>query len=135
VTVAEWVERVLLLGYGARTTLVGGPEVSLRADPDQLDALLINLLKNAVEASPAEAKIVLRWHESDALVTLLIDDEGPGVAEASSLFVPFFTTKPGGTGIGLALARQIAEAHGGEVDLRTRESGRGARASVVLPVA
>jgi len=132
-TVTEWVSRVVALGNAGRVRIVGGPEVHLRADGDQLDALLINLVKNAVEASP-EGDVTVGWSLNEDTVVVVVEDEGPGVAEATGLFVPFFTTKPGGTGIGLALARQIAEAHGGEVALRTREGGRGARATVTLPI-
>lgn len=134
-TVEEWVARVVALGHDGRVKVAKGPSVSLRADGDQLDALLINLVKNAVEAAPPGTEVGIRWLVEDERVHLFVEDEGPGVAEASSLFVPFFTTKPGGTGIGLALARQIAEAHGGEVGLRTREGGRGAEATVTLPIA
>lgn len=133
-TLREVVERVVALGFSARIDVAGGPEVSLRADADQLEALLINLVKNAVEASPPGEVVVIRWSREGDRVVVAIVDEGPGVAAASSLFVPFFTTKPGGTGIGLLLARQIAEAHRGDVVLRTREGGRGAEARVTLPV-
>jgi two-component system nitrogen regulation sensor histidine kinase NtrY len=68
------------------------------------------------------------------MLTLLVEDDGPGVADTGNLFVPFFTTKPQGSGIGLVLARQIAEAHGGEVSLRTREGAAGAEAVVRLPI-
>ncbi len=134
-TVDDWVTRVVALGYEDRVKVAPGPAVHLRADGDQLEALLINLVKNAVEAAPPGTEVGIRWTVEEDRVHLFVEDEGPGVAEASSLFVPFFTTKPGGSGIGLALARQIAEAHGGEVGLRTREGGRGAEATVILPIA
>jgi two-component system, NtrC family, nitrogen regulation sensor histidine kinase NtrY len=67
-------------------------------------------------------------------VCVWVRDEGPGVAETANLFVPFFTTKPQGSGIGLALSRQIADAHGGTLTLENRARGRGAEARLVLPM-
>ena len=66
---------------------------------------------------------------------LWVDDEGPGLSNTGNLFVPFFTTKPAGSGIGLVLARQIAEAHGGSLVVRNRKTGRGAEAVITLPSA
>ena len=82
---------------------------------------------------PAEACTV-GWGVSDARVRVWVDDEGPGVSNPANLFVPFFTTKPGGSGIGLVLCRQIAEAHGGTVTLENRNPGPGCRAELVLPL-
>jgi len=108
--------------------------LSVRADADQLEQALINLVRNAIEAAGPEAPParlrVRRFRDQLAFEVL---DAGPGVANPDNLFVPFFTTKPGGSGIGLVLARQVAEAHGGFVNLANREDGPGCVATLVIP--
>ena len=112
-----------------------GAEVMLDADPDQLQQLLINLIRNAVDASlESGGKVRVGWSRNGNWLHLFVQDEGPGIANPSNLFVPFFTTKPGGSGIGLALSRQIAEAHGGSVSLHNRADGKGCEAVVQLPL-
>jgi signal transduction histidine kinase len=120
-----------------RVVVDGGPSITIPGDADQLDQLLINLVRNALEAnSETQGSVVkLSWSVASGAVVLAVEDEGPGVADTSNLFVPFFTTKPQGSGIGLVLARQIAEAHGGSLVLRNRKTGRGAEAIVTLPTA
>ncbi|MGB8028025.1 MAG: ATP-binding protein [Terracidiphilus sp.] len=97
--------------------------------------MLINLLANAVEASLSNGSQPVRasWMSADANVQIVIEDRGLGIANPENLFVPFYTTKSAGSGIGLALAQQIARAHGGEISLVNREDGDGARAIVRLP--
>jgi signal transduction histidine kinase len=129
------VERAARLEQRRSVEVVAGPAVTVRGDPDQLDQVLINLVGNAVEASAeAGGNVAMTWERTGDEVAIHVDDEGPGVADTANLFVPFFTTKEGGSGIGLALARQIAEAHGGTVTLENRTDGRGARASLRLPI-
>jgi len=133
--VADWAARVCGLERRLSVELLGGPAISLLADADQLDQLLINLVKNAVDASlERNGGVRVHWAVSEPMLELNVDDDGPGVADTANLFVPFFTTKTGGSGIGLVLARQIAEAHGGELRLSTRSDGSGARAVVTLPL-
>ncbi|WP_447732543.1 sensor histidine kinase [Rhodanobacter soli] len=112
-----------------------GASLLVQADPDQLEQALINLLRNAVEASLATAgRVVMRWRaEGDRALVEVLDD-GSGLPGSDNLFVPFFTTKPGGSGIGLALVRQIAEAHEGGVSLSARDGVRGAIAQLWLPL-
>jgi two-component system, NtrC family, nitrogen regulation sensor histidine kinase NtrY len=112
-----------------------GPEVTLEADPDQIQQMLINLIRNAVDASfESGGKVRVGWSKNGSWLHLFVQDEGPGIANPSNLFVPFFTTKPGGSGIGLALSRQIAEAHGGSVSLNNRTGGKGCEAVIRLPL-
>lgn len=114
-----------------------GPDVVVQADPDQLEQALINLIRNAVDATlEAEGShVTLGWTvHQDGRIHLLVEDEGPGLADTGNLFVPFYTTKQGGSGIGLVLSRQIAEGHGGSLELENRDDGRGARARLVLPL-
>jgi PAS domain S-box-containing protein len=112
-----------------------GPEVHLVADRGQIEQLLINLVRNAVEAAlETGGGVRVAWDTGNGRVEIRIDDDGPGLPESSNLFVPFFTTKSGGSGIGLALSRQIAEAHHGTLALENREGG-GCRARLSLPIA
>jgi PAS domain S-box-containing protein len=129
------VERVARLETRKTIQVKRGTAVTVQADPDQLEQLLINLMRNAVDAAlETGGGVQVGWQQNSHRVSVLIDDEGPGLANPSNLFVPFFTTKPQGSGIGLVLGRQIAEAHGGTLTLEPRPGGRGARATVTLPV-
>ena len=106
--------------------------MTLEADADQLEQLLINLVRNAVDATlDTPGKVSLEWDVNDGRVRVRVDDEGPGLSNTANLFVPFFTTKPGGSGIGLVLCRQIAEAHGGAITLENRVPGPGCRAELI----
>ncbi|HXY41714.1 MAG TPA: ATP-binding protein [Vicinamibacteria bacterium] len=135
IALAPLVRRVAGLETRVPVTVSGGPEVSLEADPDQLEQLLINLTKNAAEAAATRNGTVrLSWCLVDKptpALEILVDDDGPGLPPSANLFVPFFTTKPGGSGIGLVLCRQIAEAHGGTLSLANRPEG-GCRAVLRL---
>jgi nitrogen fixation/metabolism regulation signal transduction histidine kinase len=112
-----------------------GPAVTLSADRDQLEQLLINLIQNAADASLETGGAVrIGWEVRRDRLELLVSDEGPGLTSTTNLFVPFFTTKPEGSGIGLVLCRQVAEAHGGSVTLGNREGARGCEARVRLPL-
>lgn len=114
--------------------VAGGPPVSVMADPDQMDQLLINLLRNAADAAlETGGGVQVRWTVGNGTLSVLIEDDGPGLQDTANLFVPFYTTKPGGTGVGLALCQQIVEGHGGCLALRNRDRG-GAVAVLALPV-
>jgi nitrogen fixation/metabolism regulation signal transduction histidine kinase len=130
-------ERVVLLEQRLPVEFVPGPAITLHADPDQLEQMFINLLANAVDATLANSARSVRvgWRVADSSAWVTIEDNGMGIANTENLFVPFYTTKPTGSGVGLALAQQIARAHGGEIRLVNREEEEGARATVRLPIA
>jgi len=134
VDVGVWVRRVVGLEPRLQIQLTAGPEMRIQADPDQLEQLLINLLHNAVDAAlETGGGVHVGWEREDGYVEVWVQDDGPGIPNSANLFVPFFTTKPRGSGIGLVLSRQIAEAHGGSLMLENREAHRGAEARLRLP--
>lgn len=113
-----------------------GPDLSIHGDRVQLEQVLINLLRNAADASlETGGGVNLGWRKRGTQVEVWVADEGPGLPNTANLFVPFFTTKPGGSGIGLVLSRQVAESHGGSLELKNRETGRGCEARLILPLA
>jgi len=127
--------RVVGLENRAAIALEAGPDVAVRADPDQLEQLLINLLRNAVDAAlETGGGVSVGWTRRADQLEVCIRDEGPGLSNTSNLFVPFFTTKPTGSGIGLVLSRQIAEAHGGSLTLENRKDRVGCEARLRLPL-
>ncbi|HEX6913056.1 MAG TPA: ATP-binding protein [Longimicrobium sp.] len=135
VDVGALLERAVRLETRGAVRVVPGPPATLHADPDQVDQALINLLANATEAAAETGGgVEAGWTADARAVTLWIRDEGPGIAGSGNLFVPFFTTKPHGSGIGLVLSRQIAEAHGGTLSLANRDDRPGCEARLVLPV-
>ncbi len=135
VDLSALVERVARLEMRKVIEIEAGAPIAVHADPDQLEQMLINLMRNAVDAALETGGAVrVGWHQNSHRVSVYIDDEGPGLANVSNLFVPFFTTKAQGSGIGLVLGRQIAEAHGGTLTLEPRAGAKGARATVTLPL-
>lgn len=153
-SISALVKRVAGLETRVGVTVVPGPDVTLMVDPDQLEQMFINLLRNAVEAvmepsvsaettngskSPArgdsEPQVLFTWKLTEENVILTIEDSGPGLMNPSNVFVPFYTTKPGGSGIGLLVSRQVSEAHGGSLELANRSGRRGCAVKVTLPLA
>jgi signal transduction histidine kinase len=113
-----------------------GPDVTVTVDPDQIEQLFINLIRNAADAclEVSGSAVTVGWRRTRHGIEIWVDDDGPGLSNTTNLFVPFFTTKPGGSGIGLLLCRQIAEAHDGSLKLENRADSRGARATLTLPL-
>jgi signal transduction histidine kinase len=135
VDVGTWIRRVVALETRTAVAVESGPPTVVHADGDQLDQLLINLVQNAVDASlDTGGGTRIRWDRQPGMLSVIVEDEGPGIANTTNLFVPFFTTKPQGSGIGLVLCRQIAEAHGGSLMLENRMDRRGGIATFRLPV-
>ena len=129
------VRRVVGLETRMPVGLQPGPDMMVSADGDQIEQLLINLVRNAVDAAlETGGGVTVGWARNHSHVELFVQDEGPGLPATGNLFVPFFTTKQGGSGIGLVLSRQIAEAHGGSLVLKNRRTGRGCEAHLHLPV-
>jgi nitrogen fixation/metabolism regulation signal transduction histidine kinase len=137
VDVAAWIHRVAALETRMKVELEPGPAMAIRADGDQLEQLLINLVRNAVDAVAElnrTGRVKVGWAKSPSGLEVWVQDDGPGLSDSANLFVPFFTTKSTGTGIGLALCRQIAEAHGGSLALENRKDGAGCIARLKLPI-
>ncbi|MBA3572159.1 MAG: PAS domain-containing sensor histidine kinase [Pyrinomonadaceae bacterium] len=134
-SVGELVRRVASLETRLPVSVVAGPEIMVQGDSAQLEQLLINLVRNAVDASlETGGEVKSGWTQNNGKVDVWITDEGLGLANTANLFVPFFTTKIEGSGIGLVLSRQIAEAHGGTLTLENRRDLRGCEARLRLPL-
>jgi two-component system nitrogen regulation sensor histidine kinase NtrY len=132
--VAATVGRAVSFETRVPVTVQAGAPLTVQGDPDQLEQVLINLLRNAADASlTTSGAVEVGWRRDGAMLEIWIKDEGPGLSGTANLFVPFFTTKPGGSGIGLVLSRQIAEGHGGALTLENRTDGPGCVARLKLP--
>ena len=135
VDLGELVQRVVDLEPRLKVKVVPGPKTVIRADAAQIEQALINLVHNAVDAAlETHGEVSIGWREKEDAVEIFVQDEGPGIMNPANLFVPFFTTKPEGSGIGLPLSRQIAEAHDGSLALTNRKDGKGAEALLRLPL-
>jgi nitrogen fixation/metabolism regulation signal transduction histidine kinase len=135
VNVSEWINRTVKLETRVKVIVKEGPKVVISADADQLEQLLINLVRNAADATiETGGGVQVRWSRQGSQLDVWVLDDGLGLPNTANLFVPFFTTKPGGSGIGLVLSRQIAEAHGGELTLTNRSDSRGCEARLRLPI-
>jgi two-component system, NtrC family, nitrogen regulation sensor histidine kinase NtrY len=151
-SISALVTHVAALETRVRVNVVPGPDVTLLADLGQLEQMLINLLRNAAEAAlglppPGEssvasenaaagepgAQVTVTWKLIETDVVITIEDNGPGLMNPSNAFVPFYTTKPQGSGIGLVLSRQIVEAHGGTIEVANRRGHRGCEVKITLP--
>jgi nitrogen fixation/metabolism regulation signal transduction histidine kinase len=139
--VKQLVERAVAIELRQPVHVLGGPDLTISCDAAQIEQVLINLLKNATEAAleqraagHIDASVRLKWIQAGRTIEIIVEDDGPGIANPANLFVPFFTTKAEGTGIGLVLSRQIAENHGGTLVLENRSSKIGCIVTLRLPV-
>jgi nitrogen fixation/metabolism regulation signal transduction histidine kinase len=133
--VGSLVRRVAALETRLPVAVQDGPEVTVQADGDQLEQALINLIRNGADAAlVAGGGVLVSWRVLGSQLEIRVEDEGPGLTNRENLFVPFYTTKPGGSGIGLVLSRQIAEAHGGALLVDNRRDARGCEARLRLPL-
>ena len=136
-SIVELVSKVAALYKQENIDIETSTDVNLLIDTVQFEQVLINLIKNAVEAinnKGGDGKVVINWQQRDRLFKLAIIDDGTGVSNPENLFIPFYTTKPKGSGIGLVLCRQIIDAHGGNLMLTNRENKEGCIASIELAV-
>ena len=136
VEVDALVRRIVAIETRVEVGVHPGPDLTVQVDADQLEQLLINLVRNAVDAAlETTGGVELSWSVVANRLHVVVADEGPGLpVDTGNLFVPFYTTKPGGSGIGLALCRQIAEGHGGTLTLENSPDGKGARAQLSIPL-
>jgi nitrogen fixation/metabolism regulation signal transduction histidine kinase len=135
VNVGELIRRVIGLETRLPVAVAPGPEIAIQGDAAQLEQLLINLVRNAIDASlETNGEVEIGWTVRNNQLDIWVDDQGLGLANTANLFVPFFTTKAQGSGIGLVLSRQIAEAHGGTLSLENRLRTRGCQARLRLPI-
>jgi nitrogen fixation/metabolism regulation signal transduction histidine kinase len=137
---APLLRRIVSLEGRSTVQLAEGPEVTVSVDVAQIEQVMINLIKNAVEAAPESGQpdeptccVRVGWRKMPGQVEIFVEDDGPGIANPQNLFVPFFTTKPSGSGIGLVLCRQIAENHGGSLTLQNRDDATGCIARLRIP--
>jgi nitrogen fixation/metabolism regulation signal transduction histidine kinase len=133
VELAALVRRIASL-HETRIAVEPGSRMHLSIDPDQIEQVFINLMRNAVEAAGEKGGVRVRWRGDGSAVVVEVEDDGPGLARTDNLWVPFFTTKPHGTGIGLVLSREIVENHGGSIVLANRVGAKGCVARVRLPL-
>ena len=135
VNIGKLVERVAALETRLPVKIAGGPQTIVRGDRAQFEQLLINLIRNAVDASlETKGNVEVGWSHQNGQLVVAVKDEGLGLANTANLFVPFFTTKATGSGIGLVLSRQIAEAHGGTLTLENCNGTSGCEARLTLPL-
>jgi len=135
VEIGALIERVAQLERRLTVAVRSGPEVTIHADGDQMEQLVINLVRNAADAAlETGGGVEVSWNLRSGMLEIVVLDEGPGLGGSANLFVPFYTTKPGGMGIGLALSRQIADAHGATLSLENRRDRTGCVARLRFPV-
>lgn len=128
------IEQIVQLLNAPEIEIKSGPDCQILVDKDQIEQMMINVLRNALESIPSESgKVVLHWEKENMDTIVYVDDNGSGIEEGENLFVPFFSTKPGGSGIGLVLSQQIAESNGGSIQIANREQG-GCRVTIRLPL-
>lgn len=139
-SVKELVGRAAAIELRLPVSVLGGDDTFLACDAAQIEQVVINLVKNAAEAAleqraagHPDAGVRIHWIQNNRFVEISVEDDGPGIANTGNLFVPFFTTKAEGSGIGLVLSRQIAENHGGALTIENRRDASGCVATLRLP--
>jgi len=126
----------MLLLFDDHNIQLSGQPIVIYGDEKQLQQVLVNLIKNAQQAmlSNEAGVITIDWQQRDDIVEIQISDQGTGINNSDNIFVPFYTTKADGCGIGLVFSRQIIVNHGGNLTLSNRDDCQGAVASIILPM-